>query len=100
MQGGGGFLAGEERDEGQLRTFGDFDSFDGLVVYGPGALLDELVALDAEIEYICTLHGQLNKPFHRDIDDVGRSLRRHVPQEDKKKKEWGIANDKTLGPCI
>ncbi len=38
------------------RTFGDFDSFDRLVVHRAGALLDELIALDTETEDICALH--------------------------------------------
>jgi hypothetical protein len=40
-----------------VRTFGDFDSLHGFVVYEAGAFLDEFVALDAEIQDICTLHA-------------------------------------------
>jgi hypothetical protein len=38
------------------RTFGDLDSFNRLVVYGAGALFDELIAFDAEIEDVRALH--------------------------------------------
>jgi hypothetical protein len=38
------------------RTFGDFDSFDRLVVHRAGALFDELIALDTETEDTCALH--------------------------------------------
>lgn len=38
------------------RTFADFDSLDGLVVHGSGALLDEPVTFDAEVEYLVPLN--------------------------------------------
>jgi hypothetical protein len=40
-----------------LRTFGDFDSFDRLIVYGTGTLFDEPITFDTEIEDVCALHG-------------------------------------------
>jgi hypothetical protein len=40
----------------RARTFGDFDSFHRLVVYGAGTLFDELIAFDTEIEDVCALH--------------------------------------------
>jgi hypothetical protein len=39
------------------RTFGDFDSFDRLIVYGTGTLFDEPIAFNTEIEDVCALHG-------------------------------------------
>lgn len=39
------------------RTFGDFDSFDRLIVYGTGTLFDEPITFDTEIEDVCALHG-------------------------------------------
>lgn len=49
-RGGGGEWMGNER------TFADFDSLDGLVVHGSGALLDEPVTFDAEVEYLVPLN--------------------------------------------
>jgi hypothetical protein len=67
-------LLGSGRDERRGRTFGDFDTLDRFVVHHAGALFDELVALDTEIEDIGALHSQVDEPFHRDVDDVSRSL--------------------------
>ena len=49
-------LLGSGRDGRSGRTFGDFDPLDGFVVHHAGALFDELVALDTEIEDVCALH--------------------------------------------
>jgi hypothetical protein len=38
------------------RTFGDFDSFYRLIVYGTGTLFNELIAFDTEIEDVRALH--------------------------------------------
>jgi len=72
-----------------VQTFGDFDTFDRLVVHCACALFDELVAFDTEIEDICALHAELNEPFHRDVDNVGRSLPSCRRQDKKKKKDSG-----------
>lgn len=53
-----------------MRTFGDFDPFDGLVVDGSGALLDELVALDAEVEDLGTLDRHLDELLHDIMHDI------------------------------
>lgn len=49
-------LLGGGRDERKGRTFGDFDPLDRFVVHHAGALFDELVALNTEIEDIGALH--------------------------------------------
>ena len=51
-------------------TFGNSDSFDCFVVYCTGALLNELVTLDAEIDDFCSLHGKLDELFRDLMDDV------------------------------
>lgn len=68
------------------RTFGDFDPLDRFIVDGTGALFDELVAFDTKIEDIGALHGQVDEPFHRDIDDVSRCLPSRRYQDQKKKR--------------
>ncbi len=78
------------------RTFGDFDPFDGLVVHRAGALFDELVAFDTEIEDICALHAELDEPFHRDVDNVGRSLP-SCRRPDKKQKKKTL-DDQRMKP--
>jgi hypothetical protein len=49
-------LARETKDSTR-RTFGDFDSFNRLVVHGTGTLFNELIAFDTEIEDVRALHG-------------------------------------------
>ena len=92
-------VVGSGGDEGAARTFGDFDAFDGLVVHCAGALFNELVAFDTEIEDICVLHAELDEPFRRNIDNVGRSLPSCRAKIRKKKGLWTI-NDETFQPCI
>lgn len=46
----------QETKDSTLRTFGNFDSFDRLVVYGTGTLFNELIAFDTEIEDVRALH--------------------------------------------
>ena len=41
----------------QTQTLGNFDSFDRFVVYGTGALFDELVTFDTQIQYACAFDG-------------------------------------------
>jgi len=60
--------------DGGARTFGHFDTLDRLVIHGASTLFDELVALDAKIEDARALYDQLDEPFHRDVDDISRSL--------------------------
>lgn len=45
-----------ERKDGTRRTFGDFDSFNRFIVYGAGALFNELIAFNTKIEDVGALH--------------------------------------------
>ena len=67
------------RRQKTVRTFGDFDSFDRLIVHGAGTLFDESIAFNTKIEDVCALHGYFDEPFYRDVDDVSCNLpsRRH-----------------------
>ena len=62
------------------RTLRDLYALDRLVMYRASALLDELVALNADVEDLRALHAKVDELLHRRIDDVGSSLqggRRH-----------------------
>ena len=56
------------------RTLRHLHALDGLVIHGAGALLDELVSLEADIEDLGALDGKLDELLHRRIDDVCRGL--------------------------
>lgn len=56
------------------RTLGDLGAFKDFVVNGTSALLDELVALNADVEDLGALDAKLDELLHRGIDDVGRGL--------------------------
>jgi hypothetical protein len=53
---GGVWFLQERQKDGTRRTFGDFDSFNRLVVYDTGTLFNELIAFNTEIEDVRALH--------------------------------------------
>ena len=57
-----------------MRTLLDLDTLDRLVVHRAGALLDELVALNADVEDLRALRAEPNELFHRNMDDIRGSL--------------------------
>ena len=56
------------------RTLADLHALDGLVVHRAGALLDELVALDAQVEHLRAVHGEADELLHHIVHDFRRSL--------------------------
>ena len=56
------------------RTLGDLRAFKDFVVDGTGALLDELVALNADVEDLGALDAKLDELLHRRIDNISRGL--------------------------
>ena len=65
------------------RTLGDLDALDGFVVHSASALLDELVALEADVEDLGALDRELDELLHRGTDDVRRGLSRRSPRAER-----------------
>jgi hypothetical protein len=55
-------------------TLSHLDALHGLIVDRAGALLEELVSLDAQVKHLCAIDRQLDDLLHHNIDDVRRSL--------------------------
>lgn len=56
-------------------TFADLDTFHGLVEHGTSAFFDEFVALNTEIDYLCSLHTEGDEISRHIVDDVPGRLR-------------------------
>lgn len=56
------------------RTSGELDTLDGLAVDSGGRLLEELVALNAQIDHLCSLHGEINEFLGNIVHDFASSL--------------------------
>lgn len=55
-------------------TFLYFDTFDGFVVNGAGAFLEELVPLDTDIEHFRALDAKINQLLDHLVHNICRSL--------------------------
>lgn len=74
-------MGGERRMRADFRlreethTLGDFRTLHGFIVDGAGALLDEFIALNAEVDHFDTLDAKLNELFRDLMDDVCSGLK-------------------------
>jgi hypothetical protein len=57
-------------------TFSYFDPLHSFIIHSCRSLLDQLIALDAEIEYFGPLNTKSYKFLHDIVHDVSRSLGR------------------------
>ena len=62
----------------ERRTLADLHALDGLVVHRAGARLDELVALDAQVEHLRALYSERHKLLQHIVHNVGRGLSKQV----------------------
>ena len=62
-------------------TLVHFNALNGFIVHRRGAGLDELVALDAQIDNLCTLNRQLDELLHHIVHDLRCGLRRQKKRQ-------------------
>jgi hypothetical protein len=87
-------MASKRWRNGNRRTLVHFDALDSFVVHCSGASLDELVALDADIDNLCSFDGELDELLHDIVDDVRSGLWREVSVFFSRSGAWSCE------PCI